>query len=71
MTEQATAADATYTQPTLRTRLKEQGHPGVRGGKSGQWSARKAQLRVQHAEERYGKGRKAVLAAFQQRLARS
>lgn len=33
-----------YTKPTMRKRLFESIKAGTRGGKSGQWSARKAQL---------------------------
>ena len=33
-----------YTKPIMRKRLFEKIKAGTRGGKSGQWSARKAQL---------------------------
>ena len=33
-----------YTKPTLRTRLFEKIKAGSKGGKPGQWSARKAQM---------------------------
>ena len=33
-----------YTKPTMRKRLFESIKAGTKGGKSGQWSARKAQL---------------------------
>ena len=33
-----------YTKPTLRKRLFERIKRGTKGGKAGQWSARKAQL---------------------------
>ena len=33
-----------YTKPTLRKRLFQQIKSGTKGGKAGQWSARKAQL---------------------------
>jgi hypothetical protein len=33
-----------YTKPTLRKRLFEQIKAGSKGGRPGQWSARKAQL---------------------------
>ena len=33
-----------YTKPTMRTRLFERIKAGSKGGKPGQWSARKAQL---------------------------
>lgn len=33
-----------YTKPTMRKRLFNQIKSGTKGGKAGQWSARKAQL---------------------------
>ena len=33
-----------YTKPTLRKRLFQQIKAGSKGGKAGQWSARKAQM---------------------------
>lgn len=49
-------ADAkTYTEPELRERLKEQIKAGDKGGRPGQWSARKSQLLV-HEYERAGGG---------------
>ena len=33
-----------YTKPTMRKRLFEQIKAGSKGGKAGQWSARKAQM---------------------------
>ena len=33
-----------YTKPSMRKRLFEKIKSGTRGGKAGQWSARKAQL---------------------------
>jgi len=33
-----------YTKPTMRKRLFEKIKSGTKGGKAGQWSARKAQL---------------------------
>ena len=33
-----------YTKPTLRKRLFQQIRAGSKGGKAGQWSARKAQM---------------------------
>ena len=47
-------ADPTYTKPTLRKKLKEQIQAGDKGGKPGQWSARKAQLLVQQYEKQGG-----------------
>ena len=34
----------TYTKPTLRTALFNRIKAGTKGGKAGQWSARKAQM---------------------------
>jgi hypothetical protein len=48
------ADDSTYTKPKLRKRLKDEIQAGVRGGKKGQWSARKAQLLVQEYEKAGG-----------------
>jgi hypothetical protein len=36
--------DSKYTKPALRERIKNRVMKGTKGGKSGQWSARKAQL---------------------------
>ncbi len=47
-------ADQTYTKPELRKRLKEQVQAGDKGGKPGQWSARKAQLLVREYEKAGG-----------------
>jgi len=47
-------ADQTYTDPALRARLKEQIQAGDRGGRPGQWSARKAQLLVRTYEREGG-----------------
>ena len=44
----------TYTEPELRARLKEQIQAGDRGGKPGQWSARKSQLLVREYEKAGG-----------------
>ena len=44
-----------YTDPELRLRLKEEVVAGDKGGKPGQWSARKAQL-LQHEYEKAGGG---------------
>jgi hypothetical protein len=50
----AKKADTTYTEPKLRQRLKEQIQAGDKGGKPGQWSARKAQLLVREYEKAGG-----------------
>ncbi len=46
--------DAEYTDPQLRARLKDEIQAGDRGGKPGQWSARKAQLLVKEYEKAGG-----------------
>jgi hypothetical protein len=46
-----------YTQPELREKIKEQVLAGGKGGRPGQWSARKAQL-VVHEYETHGGGYK-------------
>lgn len=46
--------DAKYTDPALRRRLKEQIQASDKGGKKGQWSARKSQLLVQQYEKHGG-----------------
>ena len=46
--------DDKYTDPDLRHRLKDEIQAGDRGGKKGQWSARKAQLLVQEYEKAGG-----------------
>jgi hypothetical protein len=44
-----------YTDPALRERLKAEIIAGTKGGRAGQWSARKAQL-LAHAYEAHGGG---------------
>ena len=43
-----------YTEPELRARLKEEIKDGDRGGKPGQWSARKSQLLTSEYEKHGG-----------------
>jgi Family of unknown function (DUF5872) len=43
-----------YTDPELRERIKEEIKTSDRGGKEGQWSARKSQLLTQEYEKRGG-----------------
>lgn len=43
-----------YTGPELRTKLKDQIQEGDKGGKPGQWSARKSQLLVNEYEKQGG-----------------
>lgn len=43
-----------YTKPELREQLKEEIKASDKGGKPGQWSARKSQLLVQEYEKKGG-----------------
>ena len=43
-----------YTKPTMRKRLFEQIKAGSKGGKAGQWSARKAQMLAKAYKEKGG-----------------
>ncbi len=43
-----------YTKPELRERIKDRIMAGSKGGKPGQWSARKSQLLVQEYEKAGG-----------------
>ncbi|MER7166071.1 hypothetical protein ABT336_08355 [Micromonospora sp. NPDC000207] len=45
---------ARYTKPELREQLKDEIRAGDRGGKPGQWSARKSQLLTREYEKRGG-----------------
>ena len=49
--------DEKYTNPDLRRKLKDEIQAGSKGGKKGQWSARKSQLLV-HEYEKHGGGYK-------------
>lgn len=49
--------DQKYTEPELRRKLKEEIRASDKGGKKGQWSARKSQLLV-HEYEKHGGGYK-------------
>lgn len=59
--------DAKYTDPELRLRLKDEVVAGGRGGKPGQWSARKAQL-LKAKYEKAGGGYRGEKDASQQHL---
>ena len=54
MATKGTNKDTEYTDPQLRKRLKDEIQAGDRGGKPGQWSARKAQLLVKEYEKAGG-----------------
>ena len=43
-----------YTKPTMRRRLFKQIKAGTKGGKAGQWSARKAQMLAKEYKRRGG-----------------
>ncbi len=51
----AKSSNKTYTDPALRDKLKQEIIDGDKGGRPGQWSARKAQL-LTHAYESAGGG---------------
>jgi hypothetical protein len=63
-----TTAAARYTDPALRERLKGEITAGTRGGRAGQWSARKAQL-LARAYEEAGGGYEGARDARQRHLA--
>jgi hypothetical protein len=46
--------DSKYTKPELRENIKDRVMSGSKGGKPGQWSARKAQLVAQEYEKAGG-----------------
>lgn len=46
--------DSKYTKPELRENIKDRVMAGSKGGKPGQWSARKAQLVAQQYEKAGG-----------------
>lgn len=43
-----------YTKPEMRERIKDRIMAGSKGGKPGQWSARKAQMLAQQYKEKGG-----------------
>lgn len=55
--KKSTKKDDNYTDPALRERLKEKIKAEDKGGKAGQWSARKSQL-LTHEYEKEGGGYK-------------
>ena len=60
-------AEQTYTDPALRHKLKEEITAGDKGGKPGQWSARKAQL-LTHEYVKAGGGYKGGPTKAQEHL---
>jgi len=46
--------DSRYTKPELRERIKKKIQAGSKGGKPGQWSARKAQLTASEYKSKGG-----------------
>ena len=61
--------DSLYTDPALRHRLKDQIQAGDKGGRPGQWSARKSQLLATEYEKEGGGYNKAGRNAAQKNLA--
>ena len=61
------AKKSPYTKPALRERLKKMITAGDKGGKAGQWSARKAQL-LKHDYEAAGGGYTGKKTAAQKHL---
>jgi len=59
----------TYTKPALRERIKDRVTASSKGGKAGQWSARKAQL-VAAEYERAGGGYKGAKSGAQKSLSK-
>ena len=47
-------ASGNYTKPAMRKRLFESIKAGTKGGKAGQWSARKAQMLAKRYKENGG-----------------
>lgn len=64
----ATKAAGQYTKPALRERIKRRIMAGTKGGRAGQWSARKAQL-LAHEYEAEGGGYTGARSAGQKHLA--
>ena len=46
--------DSRYTKPEMRERIKDRIMAGSKGGKPGQWSARKAQMLAKAYKEKGG-----------------
>lgn len=63
------ASKSNYTKPALRERLKAKILRGSKGGRAGQWSARKAQL-LAHEYEAAGGGYSGKRSAAQKHLKR-
>lgn len=66
-TSTAAANDDQYTKPELREQIKAEVLAGDKGGKAGQWSARKAQM-VAHEYEAQGGGYKHERTEAQEHL---
>ena len=60
--------DSLYTDPALRHKIKDQIQAGDKGGKPGQWSARKSQLLVTEYEAQGGGYNKAGRSKSQKNL---
>lgn len=59
---------ANYTKPELRERLKNEIKAGEKGGRAGQWSARKAQLLTSEYEKHGGGYKKSTRTTAQKHL---
>jgi hypothetical protein len=57
-----------YTKPGMRERIKDRIMAGSRGGKPGQWSARKAQLLAQEYEKSGGGYKRCIRVKSQKSL---
>ncbi len=64
----STSDSATYTKPDLREHIKEKVKQGDKGGRPGQWSARKAQLVASEYEKEGGGYTKGGPTAGQEHL---
>lgn len=54
MSESKVNESGNYTKPEMRKRLFQSIKAGTKGGKAGQWSARKAQMLAKKYKERGG-----------------
>ena len=64
----AKAAGENYTKPALRERIKQKVQAGTKGGRAGQWSARKSQLLTQEYESAGGGYKSSKRTASQKSL---
>ncbi len=64
----AAKAASNYDKPELRQRLKDEIQAGEKGGRAGQWSARKAQLLASEYEKHGGGYKKSARTTSQKHL---